>query len=436
MTMEIKHSIHASLRNHISFALGLIVFLLGGIIAWASLTQISSAVIANGSMVVDSSVKKVQHQTGGIVSEVRVRDGDRVHAGEVLVRLDETVPRASLAIVKRHLDELYAEKARLEAERDGLDSVPVAPELEEQKDDADVGRIIHGEDKLFSVRRAARDGQKAQLAERIEQLKKEIAGYEAQQLGKEREVELIGHQLDGARKLWDKQLMPVTKYTELQREAARLDGEQGVLTASIAQLKGKISETELQIIQIDRDFHTEIGKELREGDAKIGELIERRVAAEDQLKRIEIRAPQSGTVHQSNVHTVGGVISPGDTIMLIVPDEDSLKVDARVAPQDIDQLSIGQTVTLRFSGLDRPTTPEINGTLQRISPDTSADQKTGQSFYTVRVGVDPVEFARLGALKLVPGMPVEMFVKTGQRSVLSYLVKPLGDQVARTFREQ
>lgn len=435
MSTEVKKAIRASLRNHILLGLAFIVFLLGGIVVWASTTEISGAVISNGSMVVDSSVKKVQHQMGGIVSELRVRDGDHVRSGQVLVRLDETVPRASLSIVNKHLYELYAQKARLEAERDGLDSVPFAPELADKADDGDVQRIVRGEGKLFAMRRAARDGQKAQLAERIEQLRKEISGYEAQHKGKKREIELIGKQLEGARKLWDKQLMPVTRYNELQREEARLNGELGVLVATIAQIKGKISETELQVIQIDRDLNTEIGKELREGDAKIGELIERRIAAEDQLKRIDIRAPQSGTVHQSNVHTVGGVISPGDTIMLIVPDEDSLKVDARVSPQDIDQLIIGQTVTLRFSGLDRPTTPEINGVLTRISPDTSADQKTGQAFFTVRVSLDPKEIARLGSLKLVPGLPVEMFVKTGERNVFSYLLKPLSDQMARTFKE-
>jgi len=349
--------------------------------------------------------------------------------------LDETVTRANLSIVSKALDELFAQKARLEAERDGLNSVPVPRELSPRINDPEVARIVEGEEKLFSLRRAARIGQKAQLAERIEQLKKEIVGYEAQERSKSREIELIEQQLVGARELWDKHLMPVARFTELQREAARLEGEHGVLIAAMAQIKGKISETELQILQVDRDLNSEVGRELREGDAKIGELIERRVAAEDQLKRVEIRAPGAGTVHQSNVHTVGGVIAAGETIMLIVPDEDSLKVEAKVAPQDVDQLHIGQAVTLRFSGLNQRTTPEINGTLSRISPDTSIDQKTDQRFYTVRVALEADEITRLGPLKIVPGMPVEVFVKTGERNVLSYLLKPLDDQIARAFRE-
>jgi HlyD family secretion protein len=278
-------------------------------------------------------------------------------------------------------------------------------------------------------------GQKAQLAERIEQLKKEITGYEAQEKGKAREIELINGELEGARKLFEQKLMPVTKYNELQREAARLEGERGLLTATIAQLQGKISETQLQIIQVDHDLNSDIGKELREDDTKIAELVERRVAAEDQLKRMEIKAPQSGTIYQSNVHTVGGVIGAGDTIMLVLPREDSLKVEAKVAPQDIDQLHLGEPVRLRFSGLDRPTTPEINGIVNIIAPDTSSDQRTGQTFYNIRVAIDPKELARLGAIRLVPGMPVEVFIKTGERNVLSYLMKPLHDQITRAFRE-
>jgi membrane fusion protein, type I secretion system len=436
MTGEIKSTIHSSLRRHIRAALALIVFLLGGIAVWAATTQISGAVIAPGSVVVDSNAKKVQHQTGGIVAEVRARDGDRVKAGDLLVRLDETVTRANLSIVSKDLDQLTAQKARLEAERDDLNEVPVPAELASRMKDPQVARIMEGERKLFSLRRTARIGQKDQLSKRVDQLKEELLGYESQKRAKAREMELIGKQLVGARELWDKKLMPVTRFTELQRDAARLEGEHGVLIATMAQIKGKISETELQILQVDRDSNSDIGKEMREADTKIGELVERRVAAEDQLKRIEVRAPVSGVVDQSDVHTVGGVIAPGETIMLIVPDQDSLKVEAKVAPQDIDQLHTGQAVTLRFSGLDQRTTPVINGTLTQISPDTTVDPKTEQRYYTVRASLEPNEIARLGSIKIVPGMPVEVFVQTGDRSALSYLLKPLDDQISRAFREK
>jgi HlyD family secretion protein len=412
------------------------VFLLGGIGTWASTTDISGAVIAAGNVVVDSSTKKVQHPTGGIVSELRVRDGDRVREGDILVRLDETLTSANLAIVSKGLDELKARKARLEAERDAVDSVAFPDELVARQKEPEVRRLIEGERRLYEIRRIARNGQKLQLGQRIQQLGEELTGYAAQERAKTREIALIERELKGARELWQKNLMPVTKFTALEREAARLEGERGVIVATQSQVKGKVSEIELQILQIDRELSSEVGRELREVDGKLGELVERKVAAEDQLKRTELRAPQDGTIHQVTVHTVGGVIAPGEQVMLIVPDADTLTIEARVAPQDVDQLSAGQNAVLRFSAFSQQTTPEINGTLSRISPDTVTDSRTGQTYYTARVAVEAREIARLGAVKLVPGMPVEVFVQTGERNVLSYLVKPLRDQLARAFRER
>ena len=436
MKSDTKVSIQSSMRRNIRVALAVIVFLLGGIVVWATTTEISGALIAAGNVVVDSNAKKVQHPTGGIVTEVLARDGDRVKAGDLLVRLDHTLTRANLSIVSKDLDQLFAQKARLEAERDGQTDVPVPEELAARMNDPQVGRTMEGERKLFSLRRAARAGQKDQLAKRVDQLREELVGYESQVRAKSLEMELIEKQLVGARELWTKKLMPVTRFTELQRDAARLEGEHGVLIATMAQIKGKISETELQILQVDRDLNSDIGKEMREADTKIGELIERQVAAQDQLKRIEVRAPGSGVVDQSAVHTVGGVVAPGETIMLIVPDQDSLKVEARVAPQDVDQLHIGQPVSLRFSAMDQRTSPVINGTLTHLSPDTTVDPKTEQRYYKVRVSLDPKEIARLGTAKIVPGMPVEVFVQTGDRTALSYLLKPLDDQISRAFKEQ
>jgi HlyD family secretion protein len=436
MTSENKLTIQSSMRRNIRVALALIVFLLGGIVVWATTTEISGAVIAAGNVVVDSNAKKVQHPTGGIVTELLVRDGDRVKAGDLLVRLDQTLTRANLSIVSKDLDQLVAQKARLEAERDGQNDVPVPQELAARMNDPQVSRIMEGERKLFALRRVARVGQKDQLAKRVDQLKEELVGYESQVRAKTLEMELIEKQLVGARELWTKKLMPVTRFTELQRDAARLEGEHGVLIATMAQIKGKISETELQILQVDRDLNSDIGKEMREADAKIGELIERQVAAQDQLKRIEVRAPGPGVVDQSTVHTVGGVVAPGETIMLIVPDQDSLKVEAKVAPQDVDQLHIGQPVSLRFSALDQRTSPVVNGTLTNLSPDTTIDPKTDQRYYKVRISLDPKEIARLGSAKIVPGMPVEVFVQTGDRTALSYLLKPLDDQISRAFKEQ
>ena len=428
---------HRSIRRHLRAGAALVVFLAFGVGGWAATTDISGAVIATGSLVVDSNVKKVQHPTGGIVGDLLVRDGDRVKAGDVLVRLDATVTRANLAIVAKGLDEMTARKGRLEAERDAADSIPFPDDLLRRGSEPTVAHLIEGERKLFEIRRTTRMGQKAQLRQRIEQISEEISGHKAQERAKAQEIFLVQRELNGARELWEKNLMPITKLTLLEREATRLEGERGQLMSAIAQAKGKISETELQIVQIDRDLSSEVGKELREIDAKIGEFLERKVAAEDHFKRVDIRAPQAGTVHQSTVHTVGGVIpAGGEAIMLIVPHADTLMVEAKVAPQDIDQLRIGQKAVLRFSAFNQRTTPEINGMVSRISADTTTDQRSGQSYYTIRIATPPEEIARLGEGKMVPGMPVEAFVQTGERTVISYLVKPLYDQIARAFRER
>jgi HlyD family secretion protein len=426
----------SSIRRHVVVGSVVVAILAIGLGGWASTAEIAGALIAPGFVVVDSNVKKVQHPTGGVVGEVRVRDGDRVKAGDTLVRLDETVTRANLAIVHKGLIELYARKARLAAERDGTETVTTPKDLADKTGDADVQEALGSERKLFELRRTARLGQKQQLRQRIAQLQEEIRGLEAQQAAKTKETELIEQELVGMRELWKKNLIPIDKLTALERETARLQGERGQLIASAAQAKGKIAETELQVLQVDQDLSSDVAKELRETDGKIGEYVERKVAAEDQLKRTDIRAPQDGVVFQSTANTVGGVVAAGDPIMLIVPETDTLLVEAKVDPKDIDKVQFGQPVLLRFSAFDIRTTPEINGTVARVAADTSADQRTGQTYYVVRIAMTPDEIARLGNVRLTPGMPVEAFIQTGQRTMLSYLIKPLHDQFMRAFRER
>ena len=425
-----------AISRHILAGVVLVGFLGVGLGGWASTAEISGALIAQGSVVVDSNVKKVQHPTGGVVGEVRAHDGDRVKAGDILVRLDETVTRANLAIVTKGLNELYARKARLGAERDGAESVAVPKELAGNVNDRDVADALASERKLFELRRAARLGQKDQLQQRVSQLREQITGLTAQQEAKSKETALIEQELQGVRDLWAKNLVQLNRLTSLEREEARLQGERGALIASAAEAKGKIVETELQILQVDQEFTSDVAKELRETDSKIGEYVERKVTAEDQLKRTDIRAPQDGVVFQSNANTVGGVVTAGDPIMLIVPETDTLLVEAKVDPKDIDQVKLGQPVVLRFSAFNMRTTPELNGTVSRVAADTSNDQRTGQSYYVVRISMTAEEVARLGDVKLTPGMPVEAFIQTGERTMISYLVKPLHDQLMRSFREK
>ncbi len=427
-----------SIRSHLVFGIAAVTFLVAGVGGWAATTELSGAVIAPGMLVVDSSVKKVQHPTGGVVGQLNVRDGDRVKAGDVLLRLDETVTRANLAIVTKNLDELAARRARDEAERDGLTAVQFPPELVARAaGDPEVARLIEGESRLFEIRRASRDGQRAMLRERVAQLSQQTEGLTQQAEAKRHEIALIAPELAGVRDLWTKGLIQIGRVNALERDATRLAGERGSLLASTAEVRGKVAEIELQILQIDADMRSEVGKDLAEIRARYSEYVERRISAEDQLKRIDIRSPQDGTVHQLSVHTVGGVITPnGEPIMMIVPASDSLRVEAKIAPQDIDQLHIGQKAVLRFSNFNQRTTPELNAEVSLVSADVSTDAKTGASFYTIHIRIPPDELARLGALKLVPGMPVESFVQTGSRTVISYLTRPLHDQMQRAFREK
>jgi HlyD family secretion protein len=436
MSSQAPSDVRASIRRHIIIGGAVVAFLGLGVGGWASTAEISGALIAQGSLVVDSNVKKVQHPTGGVVGEVRARDGDHVKAGDILVRLDETVTRANLAIITKGLTELYARKARLGAERDGADAVAVPKELADRADDPDVQEALASERKLFELRRDARLGQKNQLQERIKQLQEQITGLTAQQDAKSKEMTIINQELQGVRDLWAKNLIQINRLTSLEREEARLQGEHGQLIATAAEAKGKIVETELQILQVDQQFTSDVAKELRETDSKIGEYVERKVTAEDQLKRTDLRAPQDGVVFQSTANTVGGVITAGDPIMLIVPEADNLLVEAKVEPKDIDQVQFGQPVVLRFSAFNMRTTPEVNGTVVRVAADTSTDQRTGQSYYVVRISMTAEEIAKLGDVKLTPGMPVEAFIQTGERTMLSYLVKPLHDQLKRAFREK
>ena len=426
----------ASIRRHIWAGGVLIVALVVGLGGWASTAEISGALIAPGTVVVDSNVKKVQHPTGGVVGAVLVHDGDRVKAGDILIRLDETVTRANLAIVTKGLTELYARKGRLAAERDGADTIAAPPELADHAGDPDVKEALDSERKLFELRRTARLGKKDQLQQQIKQLQEQITGLTAQVDAKAKETGLIEQELGGVRSLWQKNLVPLERLTSLERQETQLQGERGQLIASTAQAKGRIAEIELQALQIDQEFSSDVAKELGETDSKIGEYVERKVTAQDQLKRIDIRSPQNGVVFQSTANTVGGVITAGDPIMLIVPEADKLSVEVKVDPKDVELVEFAQPVLLRFSAFDQRTTPELNGTISRVAADTTVDQRTGQSYYLVRIAINPGEIDRLGAVKLTPGMPVEAFIQTGERTLVSYLVKPLQDQLMRSFREK
>ncbi|NWD72340.1 HlyD family type I secretion periplasmic adaptor subunit [Pseudomonas gingeri] len=430
-----ENSLAGSLTRHLRLGAISLAVLLGGGLWWAAGTDLSGAVIAVGSVAVEGSVKKIQHPTGGIVAELLVTEGQLVAAGDVLIRLDSTMQKVGEAIVSKSLSQALARQARLEAERDDASELVTPATLITRLGADDAQILMSSELRLFQDRRSSREGQKKQLRERVQQLNETIAGHDIQQKTKTEEIELIDQEYQAVKKLFDKGMMTIDRVNALARGIARLRGERGQLIASIAEARGKIAETQLQRLQIDQSFRSDVSLELRELEAKQGELVERDIAANDQLKRITITAPIAGRVQQLTVHTIGGVISPAESLMQIVPMDDELLVEARISAQDIDQVSLGQDAVLRLSAFNRSTTPELKGQVVRLSADLVQDERTGMGFYRAGIKIPRSELTQLQGLTLVPGMPVESMIQTGTRSVISYLLKPISDHAQRAFRE-
>jgi HlyD family secretion protein len=295
---------------------------------------------------------------------------------------------------------------------------------------------VASEVSLFKARSDGRKSQKELLQSKIAQLSQETSGLEAQVDSKAKQLDLIEGELVGVKELYDKRLVPLMRLTTLQRETARIEGERGQLTSSIAETKSKIDEARLQIARLDQDFRTDVVKELGETQGKEAELVERGVAARDVLERVEMRAPTSGVIHQLSAHTIGGVIRSGEAIMEIVPDTDDLLVEAKLQPQDIDHVRPGQKAFVRFSAFNQRVTPQLTGTVSMVSADTSHDQQSNTQYFTVRIVLPDDERRRLGGLQLVPGMPAEVFMQTGSRTMMNYLLKPITEQMNRAFIEQ
>lgn len=424
------------LRAHIVAGLATVMLLVGGLGVWAATTELSGAVIGAGTVVVDGNVKKIQHANGGIVGEIRVREGARVEKGDVLLRLDETITRANLGIVSSQITELEVKQSRLVAERDGEADLVMPASLASRLETPEVAQSVASERRLMQSRLSSRAGQKSQLEERLNQLGQQISGIEGQYKAKSKELEFIKVELHEVEKLWLKELSPLSRRIQLNREATRIEGEGGQLLSSIAQARMKIGETRLQIIQLDSDLKTEVTKELRDIQAKLAELNERRIAAEDQLRRVDLRAPQSGYVHNLAVHTVGGVINAGEQVMLIVPFDEALVLDVKIGPQDVSQVRVGQEAVVRLTSFNMRTTPELKGVVSRLSADLTRETQSERVYFTARVTLSEDQLKLIGDQRLQPGLPAEVYIQTEQRTVVSYLLRPLADQIARAFKER
>lgn len=413
-----------------------IVLVLGSLGAWATFSNISGAVIASGTIVVESNTKRIQHLEGGIVAEILVEEGDTVAAGDPLLRLDSTDAQAEFSILDAARLELLAKIARLQAERDFSKDVVFDKDLMSRQADPEIAALLLGQRRLLQTQNAAIQGRLNQLDERIAQYDDEIKGLVAQQAAKDAQAAFITEELSDIASLIARGLVPKSRVSSLQREQARLGGESGQLSSEMAQVSGRISETRLQAIQITDDFRARALDELRDAEAQMSEYRERRNAVSARLRRTDIVAPRSGLVHELSVTTIGAVLAPGETVMQLVPKGDALVVEARVRPQDIDQISTGQSALLQFPNADSRLTPQINGIVTRISADLNQPGGNEAPFYKVRLRLAEAEETKLGQLVLRPGMPVEAFLQTSERSPLNYFLKPFSDQLRHAFREK
>ena len=433
---EDNEALSRSIRRHLLGAGLSLCLLLAFLFFWFALMDISGAVVASGRLMVESDVKTVKHKEGGIVAEIFVEDGDTVDAGQLLVLLDNTVAKANLAVVTKQLDERLASEARLKAERDGKDTIDFPVALTDRENDPEIAAILDGQRRLLKARQASLAGRTDQLKEQVKQLESQNEGLRIQAAAKKEEIGLISRELAGLESLLEDSYVSTNRVYATRREKTRLSGEYGSLLSKISGNRLQISERDVLMLKAVEDYRAQVLKELEQTTSEIAELSERNVAAEDLLERMDIVSPRKGVVHQLAVHAKGGVISPSEQIMLIVPNEDPLIIKARVSPNDIDQIYPGQTALIRLPGLSRRTTPELNGIVTTVAAETTRDEITGADYFEVRIQLRKGEDERIKDAVLIAGMPTEAMIRTGDRSILSYLIKPLSDQITLSFREQ
>lgn len=412
----------------IALFLLLLCFGLGGV-----LIPIGGAVIGSGQVGVQSRVKKIAHPTGGVLAEILVENGQTVRKGQILLRFDDTVSRADATFSSLSVDQLLARRARLEAEQAGAGSIAFPADL--RRADPATQRAMADEEKLFRIKRSEQAGLAAQLNARIAQYTQQIRGYQAEMASIETQRRLIEPERRGVQDLWRQDLVTIGRVNELERSAANLQGNVGSLHASIAQAQARITEAREQIIQLGQTSRADAGAELSRVNDTLNQQQVRSVSAVDARERSVIRAPYDGVVDKLAVSTIGGVVRPAEVMMEIVPDSDEMLVEGAIEPSDIDQVRVGQTARIRFTAFNSPATPEITGRVTFVAPDRSNDAESRVSYYPVRVAISEADARKYPELVLKPGMPADLFIETGHRSMISYLTKPLRDQFARAFRD-
>ncbi|MDZ7926346.1 MAG: HlyD family type I secretion periplasmic adaptor subunit [Agrobacterium sp.] len=437
MAEEAKNGVtKTSIVKHSTAVVVLAVGLLFGLGGWAALAKLSGAVVASGRVVVEGNSKKIQHLSGGIVSQINVAEGDTVEAGQVLLRLSGTIVQANLSIVENTLAQLYARRARLRAEIAEAPSFTAPEDLAALTNSKAAQTFIDSEKNLFNSRRSALIGMKKQLVTRKDQLADEARGMDVQVAATNNELTIVREDVSKTQELYAKGLVTLQRLNLLKRQLSNLEGQQGQYMAARAQTVGKLSEMDLQSLQLDEDRKSEVTKDLTSIEATVAEYEERLAATRDQLDRLDIRSPIAGRIYQLSVHNINGVIQPGEVLMLVVPAKEDLAIDANVAPNDIDQIYVGQPVTIRFTAFNQSTTPDVSAEVAVVAPDLQTDSRTGASFYALRIKPSKTGMEHIPGGRLYPGMPAEVFIQTSERSVLSYFVKPFQDRLKKTFLQE
>ena len=413
------------------------VMMIGGallviLLVLALFVPVGSVVIAEGQVVVESEVKRIAHPTGGVIAEIAVRDGQHVEQGQLLMRLDDTVSGPAAAYSSMTVEQLLAQRARLDAERLGAPAIRFPAELTRAPNPT-ARQAMADESRLFAIRRSENVQLRAQLQARIEQNRQQIAGYRAQMAALDRQRQLIQPELAGVRDLWERELVTINRLNELERTNASLDGSIASLESDIARTNAAITEANERLIQLEQTRRAEAAAELGQLNLALNDQRTRDVSASNQQVTREIRAPYSGTVEKIAFSAIGDVVTPAQPIMEIVPDGERMVVEARIGPDDIDRVLAGQDARVRFTAFNMATTPEIAGKVIYVATDRIDVPETGLIYFPARIEIDEAQVRREG-LALRNGMPAEVFVETGDRSLISYLTKPLRDQFTRAFR--
>ena len=421
-------------KRYFAIGWGVVLAVFGGLVAWSVFAPFEGAVMTSGQVAVESNQQAVQHLEGGIVREIYVREADQVTEGQRLISLDPTNSDAGVQALEARLFELLGTEARLLAERDGASGLEVRPGFEEIADSSAMKAILSAQTTLKGARESSRSTQTRILEQRIEQLSTQIAGMRDEIASKDNQINLLDGEIKDFQELLDKGLAPKTRVLALQRDRSRLQGEKDALVSRIASTRVQIGEARSEMVRLTQGFQEEVLTELRDVQTQIGELAEQRTSALDRQTRLDILAPRAGRVIGIRAHTVGGIIAPLEPIMHIVPDDDRLVAKVRINLADIDKIVEGQDARLMFSAFNQEETPQFSGRVLRVSPDALTDPQTGMPYYEAVVEI-PDEALNSSRFTLLPGMPVEVMLRTESRNVLSYLVKPLTDSISRTFRE-